>query len=1048
MASNMRIFSDLFSWRRTTTVQKMLVIAVGLVFVSSLSNFWSLFVAYLLALPLTWKLFHLIMKRKNPAPSDKLLLALQTINRVKQSILSLGSPQKEVKERSPSYKDSKGTAPTYGVDIGRAKDVSTLRGQTIEGEVSIFVKYVIRDFVQSWYEDFSHDAQTLRESQQILHMAAFSLTKRGQKINPQRLTSDLLELFTQHLSTFQVARSFYLSQRRGSMSTSAKTCETLEEAFEQKIKFHPALKNDESEMNFLRSLSKLLLTHILPTYIHTCRSPLVIMTEITACNVLKSAIDMLTSTDWLYESMVILLSDEDQTETNSDNKRTDTDTTHSTEQTQPGREKGTEGAIKLEEIVLCDDNINENNVGNAQVKDQSILSEDECEKDRKVIISENIPRILLEEAGCDMHEREKTGAENVDMNKDEFKTCIEQKSDCDKDDERGKEDVCPPDDSPRLNETSIETQTLPVRDVESSQESNVVDTETVQNDALKLAPTSSKNDNKKKTSSFFSLFNRRKESIKSRNDSTASNSTGSGDESHRSRGDTFDDGEVYHTVIQGKEEAFSNIGVECSEEAVPVRGDAVVQFYVQEEDGEKRINMLTLDSDKEMAEDSSLLFQDVSIPETEERQEYRSSSKYTLYTIEFNALYFTDGPPVMKSGAVKRRFREFVNLQARLDAKDNYKKLLRDTKGPSRWNTLPFKNMDKDNVESRRVFLEKFLKSLIQIEAVCNGPELREFLAYEGDGHIAFVKKAREISVPRLDKMFVKTASVVFDKLKSIPDIPQNVISAVTKRDRSVERQEDCKVMEDTDKQELEYSWQDPDLDSGSNQWLQALDEYVNNSEKSTDDDESNTMTTSMDTKEKKALLEEIHAKLPRIQGDGSEAPDALVQEGKGQVIPDLPLANAVLDLALQTIQGHEHWLTRERVLLVTRIVIGKALDRWLSDQISYLTSPERWVYYSQLLRKAIWPEGKLSTEDKPVKQESEKEATRKQAKQCLKDFFPDFIEHLAGSEDYDNAADQIMDILQYEKLNRHLLYMFLEILAEKLFPEISTSELQDKLFS
>ncbi|XP_071110942.1 sorting nexin-19-like [Haliotis cracherodii] len=1041
MASNMTVFSDLFSWRRTTTVQKILLIGVGIVIVSLLTNIWSLFVAYLLALPLSWKLLHLVMKWKTPAPSDKLLLAVQTINRVKQGILALGSPQKEAKERSPSYKESIGMSLSYGVDIGRAKDVSTLRGQTIEGEVSIFVKYVIRDFVQSWYEDFSHDAQTLKESQQILHAAAFSLTKRGQKIHPQRLTRDLLELFTQHLSTFQVARSVFLSQRRGSMSTSSTKCGTLEEAFEQKIKFHPALKNDESEMNFLRSLSKLLLTHILPTSINTCRSPLVVMTEIMACNVLKSAIDMLTSTDWLYESMVILLSDEDQLENRSDDKWKDTNTKHSIEQNQPTRQKDTD-VVKTEEIVLDGETIKENHVGNAQVKDQGIVSEDECEKHRKRIISENIPQILLEEAGCDKHDGGITGAENTDMDNDEFKTCIEEKSDCDKDDERETEDVPPPNPT-MLNETDdyAEPETPPAQSVESSQESkkDVLDSVTVQDYALKP----SKNDNKKITSTLFNLFKR-----KSRNDSSASNSTCSSDEFHRSRGDTFDDGEIFHTIIQGKEEANSNFGVECSEEAVPVKGDAVVQFFLQDDNNDKSMDILTLDADKDLVEDSSLLFQDVSIPETEERQEYRSSSKYTLYTIEFNALYFSDGPPVMKSGGVKRRFREFVNLQARLDAKDNYKKLLKETKGPSRWNTLPFKNMDKDNVESRRVFLEKFLKSLIQIEAVCNGPELREFLAYEGDGHIAFVKKAREISVPRLDKMFVKTASVVFDKLKSIPDIPQNVLSAVTKRDRSVERQEESKVVEDSDRQELEYSWQDPDSDSVSNQWLQAVEDYISNCEKDTHDEESITITTSWDVKEKKALLEEIHAKLPRLQGDGSEAPDTLVQEGKGQVIPDLPLANAVLDLALQTIQGREHWLTRERVLSVSRIVIGKALDRWLSDQISFLTSPERWVYYSQLLRKAIWPDGKLSAEDKPVKPQSEKEATQKQAKQCLKDFFPDFIEQLAGSEDYDIAADQIIDALQYEKLNRHLLYMFLGILTEKLFPEISAPELQDRLFS
>lgn len=47
------------------------------------------------------------------------------------------------------------------------------------------------------------------------------------------------------------------------------------------------------------------------------------------------------------------------------------------------------------------------------------------------------------------------------------------------------------------------------------------------------------------------------------------------------------------------------------------------------------------------------------------------------------------------------------------------------------------------------------MKSLIQIEEICNGPELNEFLAYEGDGHIAFVRKSPEINVPRIDKVCI-----------------------------------------------------------------------------------------------------------------------------------------------------------------------------------------------------------------------------------------------------------------------------------------------------
>lgn len=48
-------------------------------------------------------------------------------------------------------------------------------------------------------------------------------------------------------------------------------------------------------------------------------------------------------------------------------------------------------------------------------------------------------------------------------------------------------------------------------------------------------------------------------------------------------------------------------------------------------------------------------------------------------------------------------------------------------------------------------------QSLIKKEDICNGTEMNEFLAYEGDAHIAYVRKTPEISVPRFDKVSCKS---------------------------------------------------------------------------------------------------------------------------------------------------------------------------------------------------------------------------------------------------------------------------------------------------
>ena len=56
-------------------------------------------------------------------------------------------------------------------------------------------------------------------------------------------------------------------------------------------------------------------------------------------------------------------------------------------------------------------------------------------------------------------------------------------------------------------------------------------------------------------------------------------------------------------------------------------------------------------------------------------------------------------------------------------------------------------NFTKNNIDKRH------LQALVMKPDVGNGPELKEFLGYHGDAHIAFVRKAPESSIPRIDQM-------------------------------------------------------------------------------------------------------------------------------------------------------------------------------------------------------------------------------------------------------------------------------------------------------
>ncbi|XP_023372546.1 sorting nexin-19 [Otolemur garnettii] len=139
---------------------------------------------------------------------------------------------------------------------------------------------------------------------------------------------------------------------------------------------------------------------------------------------------------------------------------------------------------------------------------------------------------------------------------------------------------------------------------------------------------------------------------------------------------------------------------------------------------------------------------------------------YTLYTVKYETALDAENSSGLQQLAyhtVNRRYREFLNLQTRLEEKPDLRKFIKNVKGPKKlFPDLPFGNMDSDRVEARKSLLESFLKQLCAIPEIANSEEVQEFLALNTDARIAFVKKPFMVS--RIDKIVV---SAIVDTLKT-----------------------------------------------------------------------------------------------------------------------------------------------------------------------------------------------------------------------------------------------------------------------------------------
>ncbi|XP_052764230.1 uncharacterized protein LOC128206099 [Mya arenaria] len=497
--------------------------------------------------------------------------------------------------------------------------------------------------------------------------------------------------------------------------------------------------------------------------------------------------------------------------------------------------------------------------------------------------------------------------------------------------------------------------------------------------------------------------------------------------------------------------------------------------------------------------DGPKIFQDISIPSTETAKDTGGiglGGEYTLYYVQFEALYPTeDNEHVYKTGTVKRRYSEFINLQLRLEDNPKYRRSMKAIKGPKKLlPSLPFGNMGKDAVESRKELLVNFLQSLLKRPDICNGEELKQFLGYSGDGHIAFVRKIPENTGPRIDQRLVKTMSGVFDKIvEGLPSLPQpskalpRIISPFDQSDQRTE-EEKINLTEDTDEIKVVYSFiegedQDPDLEAfisevsfenvtegdiddttlgasvltwQDNQGLDSSQVISSDQLKrresthmSTTDQSPTRSSDDMISKDQSTASTSNHLTSPDQLGTSLNSLFATVPslETNFQVLQsECPLSDGVLDILTELLQGRDNWVCRDKVIHTAKALLGKGLNRFVEEKLQTLISNDMLIFYVRTLQDTAWPGGELSTESRPVYSEGQKDRIKGQATRCLAAFLPGVLNTLLGKEDFDHAVSEIISSLQYEQLNRHFWYTVLDMLLEELFPEVTTEQLQRKL--
>ncbi|KAM8903760.1 sorting nexin-19 isoform 2-T2 [Spinachia spinachia] len=429
--------------------------------------------------------------------------------------------------------------------------------------------------------------------------------------------------------------------------------------------------------------------------------------------------------------------------------------------------------------------------------------------------------------------------------------------------------------------------------------------------------------------------------------------------------------------------------------------------------------------------DGPVVIQNLRITGTITAKEHRGtgSHPYTLYTIKYETAMGCETPGSAPAGSedaefppaggenpppvqqvafhtVNRRYSEFLNLQTRLEEKNDLRRLIKAVKGPKKiFPDMPFGNMDTDKIEARKGLLETFLKHLCAVPEVANSEEMQEFLALNTDARIAFVKKPFIVS--RIDKIMV---NAIVDTLKTA--FPRSEPQSPTE-DNDSEVDGGRMSTDKKSRSRLKFSNKNVPFMNGSDTRAPILFSL----------EPTSTVFNGMSLGDLQAFIaqqEKISVPAVLWGEDGPETRGFGVLRGDNkEEAGEAVLAEVALNLLCVLVEEQWSWLCTENFQRSIRLLFGTLIDRWLDVSVANLTCTAYWVTYLQVIQESVWPGGALPTAPPPERSRQQKDDTRQQALHCLMRLVPDLLSDLLGSEKYKLCWQTALDSLQDPYVNR-----------------------------
>uniref|UniRef100_A0A0P5LRA2 Sorting nexin-19 n=1 Tax=Daphnia magna TaxID=35525 RepID=A0A0P5LRA2_9CRUS len=374
----------------------------------------------------------------------------------------------------------------------------------------------------------------------------------------------------------------------------------------------------------------------------------------------------------------------------------------------------------------------------------------------------------------------------------------------------------------------------------------------------------------------------------------------------------------------------------------------------------------------ELPKDTQIFF-NVKIPKTE-MCTLPVEGQHSFYCIFYDGIYTAVSASVsgnvdekntrvvLKCRTVRRRFRQFMELHAQLEASEDpsISQAIRSIRGPSKWLNLPFSRLDQNTVAHRQIFLERYMQQLCTSPAIGMSAELRNFLDYEL--HLNEINVTPSSATLQRVPFFAKTVSDVLQSIKTALPLPiplfdndQNrrmqllplplPTSTPTASLEPIDRENKschstssadeidgrtvpipCRVTYASDESKLEMllnNWNH--MDCRVESAYEAFESHLWRSELS------------------------IHVSHDSAVPDAKTPPHVKAmnttceptKDGWDRFDEQLPLSSSVMNLLIECLDLRETWLTKAPVPLALKIVVGKQVENCIEESLLQFSNPK-----------------------------------------------------------------------------------------------------------